>query len=165
MAAFFVCLAEVSNTAAKSVISGKLRCSILALWGRFLRTIFARYFITATIELETKMKAMRAAVVALLPLAAQWGWCGDLTTDAAIGGAIGGALGGVVGAQVGGREGAVVGAGVGGAAGAAIATQGDGGSRRDSRDGRYYEERYYEDEHHHHHDHFCPPGQGKKGRC
>lgn len=113
------------------------------------------------------MKTVRVAVLALLPLATQLAWSGDLTTDAAIGGAIGGAVGGVVGAKVGGREGAVVGAGVGGAAGAAIATQGDKDPHRSTstRDDRY-EGRYYEDDHEHRHrEHFCPPGQAKKGRC
>ncbi|MFT3930165.1 MAG: YMGG-like glycine zipper-containing protein [Spongiibacteraceae bacterium] len=109
------------------------------------------------------MKILRIAVIAWLPVVAQSGWCGDLTTDAAIGGAIGGAVGGAVGAQVGGREGAVVGAGIGGAAGAAIATQGDKDPRND-RDDRYRE--HYDDDHHHSHpSHFCPPGQAKKGRC
>ncbi len=118
------------------------------------------------------MKIFRVAVVALLPLAAQWAWCGDLTTDAAIGGAVGGALGGVVGAQVGGRQGAVVGAGIGGATGAAIATQGDQDTHHASRE-RDYDDRDYEGhEHHRHHEHydddenhFCPPGQAKKGNC
>lgn len=109
-------------------------------------------------------KIICIAVAALLPIAAQYGWCGDLTTDAAIGGAIGGAVGGAVGAQVGGREGAVVGAGVGGAAGAAIATQGDKDPRREDRDGRY-DDRYHEDGDHRGPSHFCPPGQAKKGRC
>lgn len=110
------------------------------------------------------MKILRIAAIVLLPVVAQSGWCGDLTTDAAIGGAIGGAVGGAVGAQVGGREGAVVGAGIGGAAGAAIATQGDDDSRRDDRDGRY-QDHYHDDRNHSHPSRFCPPGQAKKGRC
>jgi len=108
-------------------------------------------------------KTIRIAVAALLPIAAQYGWCGDMTTDAAIGGAIGGAVGGAVGAEVGGRQGAIIGAGVGGAAGAAIATEGDK-DPRDDRDGRY-DDRYYEGRDNHRPSHFCPPGQAKKGRC
>ena len=88
-------------------------------------------------------------------------WADDLVKDAAIGGALGGALGGAVGAEVGGKNGAIVGAGVGAAAGAAIATN-------DNDD--------HDDHDNHHADapevvvapasqHFCPPGQAKKGRC
>jgi len=80
------------------------------------------------------------------------------TLDAAIGGGIGGAVGAAIGNEVGGRDAAIIGGGIGGAVGTAINTDGD----NTSGEHREYKERYDD---HHDDDHFCPPGQAKKGRC
>jgi hypothetical protein len=124
------------------------------------QTLFKSIKITG----ELIMKILRTALIVLLPFAGS-AWTGDLTTDAAIGGAIGGAVGGAVGAEVGGRDGAIVGAGVGAAAGTAINTRDHVESRERDYDDRDRYERDRERDHSHGPDHFCPPGQAKKGKC
>ena len=84
------------------------------------------------------------------------------TLDAAIGGGLGGAAGAAIGNELGGRDGAIIGGAVGGGVGAADATDDDG---------RKGDVRYREGGDRHRSspsqfdDHFCPPGQAKKGRC
>lgn len=111
----------------------------------------------------------------------------DSNTEAAIGGGLGGVLGAVIGNEVAGSTGAIVGAGVGGAAGAVIANRNnrepDYRYTRRGDDRRYWDDRRYRDDrrgdsrddkhrrgynqytHGHRNGYFCPPGQGKKGRC
>ena len=110
----------------------------------------------------------RALVLALLWALSSVAMCGNLATDAAIGGGLGGALGGAIGAQVGGKQGAVIGAGLGAAAGASLNTQRSPEGRSPYRNDY---ERYSDDDDDHHgnrhrkHRDFCPPGQAKKGNC
>lgn len=86
------------------------------------------------------------------------------TLDAAIGGGIGGAVGAAIGNEVGGRDAAIIGGGIGGAVGTAINTDEGNSSGEHHESGEHYEYRERHDDHHND-DHFCPPGQAKKGRC
>lgn len=83
------------------------------------------------------------------------------TLDAAIGGGIGGAAGAAIGNEVGGREGAIAGSALGAAVGTALNTDAEP-KHRSSDKYRYYDRSPSEE---HPHQHFCPPGQAKKGRC
>jgi len=108
---------------------------------------------------------MKLPVIALLG-ASLWSApavAGSDSVDAAIGGALGGGLGAYVGSELGGRQGAVIGGALGGATGAAVTT-------RKHREPEYVP--YDPPPRHQHHryrrppsGYFCPPGQGKKGRC
>ena len=109
-----------------------------------------------------------AGILSVLSLFASTASCGNLTTDAAIGGGLGGAIGGALGAQVGGKQGAVLGAGLGAAAGASLNTKQDTVARPANR-GRVTgysddDDDRYRNSHHKQRD-FCPPGQAKKGNC
>ena len=94
------------------------------------------------------------------------------TLDAAIGGGIGGAAGAAIGNEIGGRDGAIIGGAIGGAVGAAVNTD-EKPQHNSSHRKVHYRSDHYQHEHHgrKHHGHkhsgsyFCPPGQGKKGRC
>lgn len=111
---------------------------------------------------RTTMRALFLAIGAtLLAIPAAHA---DLARDAAIGGAVGGALGGYTGAVVGGRQGAVLGSGLGAAAGTYIITD------RSYRSPEYWHDDRYARDHRYgrsqsRSSRFCPPGQGKKGRC
>jgi hypothetical protein len=89
----------------------------------------------------------------------------DSSGRAAVGGGLGGAAGAYVGSELGGRSGAIVGSAIGAATGTAIAT--DGQKTRERVVVREAppvpSQRYYY--HEPHREHFCPPGQAKKGRC
>jgi len=84
-----------------------------------------------------------------------------------LGGAIGGGVGAAVGEAIGGRDGAVIGGALGGGVGAAVGNNAGRERVREREVVRYEERRYYDDHHHrrYRHDHFCPPGQAKKGNC
>ena len=90
------------------------------------------------------------SVFAGLMLASSFTLADSSTLDAAIGN------------ELGGREGAIVGGAIGGGVGAAVTT---------SNSSREAELRHRESETHRDYrdtqrsDHFCPPGQAKKGRC
>lgn len=77
--------------------------------------------------------------------------------EAAVGGAAGGAIGAVIGEELGDRNGAIVGAAAGAAIGTAIATDDD--APHEDQSTVVVVENSHTDEH------FCPPGQAKKGRC
>ena len=102
------------------------------------------------------------SVFAGLMLASSCTLADSSTLDAAIGGGLGGAAGAAIGNELGGREGAIVGGAIGGGVGAAVTT---------SNSSREAELRHRESETHRDYrdtqrsDHFCPPGQAKKGRC
>ncbi|MCS3902040.1 hypothetical protein J2T55_000032 [Methylohalomonas lacus] len=95
----------------------------------------------------------------------------DQSIDSAIGGGLGGALGGFLGAELGDRDGGIIGAGAGAALGAAYNTRDTEPRRYYAHDrkryGKYHHEPRYKrhDRGHGHGQHFCPPGQAKKGRC
>jgi len=107
------------------------------------------------------MKRIHLAIV--LTLAAFQVGADSSTIDAAIGGGLGGATGAVIGNEVGGRDGAIVGGALGAAVGVAVTTD-DDKHQATSRSYVQHEEVHYRSEPSHY-DHFCPPGQAKKGRC